>query len=163
MMNTIRESGRGGKIAIKKSTFICSIDKVSTPAGARKFLERVKKDIPRATHHAFAVRTGVPVNWEDSSDDGEPRGTAGSPIMAILRGRKITNVIVVVSRHYGGTKLGTGGLARAYSQAASNLINAIGLEKVDETGEARGKGRNGVKGRKGRELGTGRRRVNAHD
>ncbi|MHA1793947.1 MAG: IMPACT family protein [Promethearchaeota archaeon] len=124
-MLEIKESGRGFPRVIKKSRFICSIGKVHSISEAESFLEKVKGDYPRATHHAFAYRIGDPVTWETSSDDGEPRGTAGIPLIKLLKGRNITNTIIVVTRFYGGIKLGTGGLIKAYSKTAIDLLDKI--------------------------------------
>ena len=129
-METIKESGRGSKFIVKKSIFICSIFKVGTKEEAHIQIENIKLEFKKATHNAYAFRVGNPVNWEESSDDGEVKGTAGLPIMKILRNRELTNILVVVTRFYGGKKLGIGGLIRSYSNCASNLVDAIGVSQL---------------------------------
>ncbi|MHA1698248.1 MAG: IMPACT family protein [Promethearchaeota archaeon] len=130
ILHEIRASGRSNRLKIKKSIFICSIGKVDSVERAKTFISRVREDFPKATHHAFAYRVGCPVEWEDCSDDGEPRGTAGPPIMNILQKQNITNTCVVVSRFYGGIKLGTGGLVKAYQKSAVDLIKLIGIVPI---------------------------------
>lgn len=131
-MRTIKESGRGEKIVAKKSRFFCSIYKVTTRQEAEDFLERMREEFPKASHHAYAYRLGSPVHWEDSSDDGEVRGCAGKPIMTILKRKKLTNLIVVVTRYYGGINLGSGGLIKNYSKCARQLIELIGTKKIEK-------------------------------
>ena len=129
-MKTIKESARGSKLRMKKSIFFCSAWKATIVDDATAFLELVRKEFPKASHHAYSYRIGNPVTWEDSSDDGEPRGTAGSPIMTILQGMNLTNLAVVVTRFYGGVKLGPGGLIKAYSRCAKDLLDLIGTEEL---------------------------------
>lgn len=129
-MHTIKISAVGGELKIKKSKFVCTAKEVETREDAIAFIEQVQKDNNKATHDAYAYRVGNPVFWEDSSDDGEPPGTAGVPIMNYLKGKNLTNVAVVVTRYYGGKKLGTGGLIRAYKGCAENLIEAVGIRAL---------------------------------
>ncbi|MBD3191797.1 MAG: hypothetical protein GF308_14215 [Candidatus Heimdallarchaeota archaeon] len=132
MLRTIKASGRGQKLVDKKSRFFCSIYKVTSKEEAEDFLERIRKKFPKASHHAYAYRLGSPVHWEDSSDDGEVRGCAGKPIMTILKKKKLTNLIVVVTRYYGGINLGAGGLVKNYSKCALELIDIIGIKKIEK-------------------------------
>ena len=129
-MKTIAESGRGPKIKIKKSIFIATIFRVVSKNDVEDHISKIQEEFKKATHNAYAYRIGNPVSWEESSDDGEVKGCAGKPIMNILQKQEITNTLVVVTRFYGGVKLGPGGLIRAYSKTASGLITAIGLENL---------------------------------
>jgi len=129
-MKTIAESGRGPKIKIKKSIFIATIFRVVSKNDVEDHISKIQEEFKKATHNAYAYRIGNPVSWEESFDDGEVKGCAGKPIMNILQKQEITNTLVVVTRFYGGVKLGPGGLIRAYSKTASGLITAIGLENL---------------------------------
>ncbi|MEO8607665.1 MAG: YigZ family protein [Chloroflexota bacterium] len=104
---------------VSNSRFICSIGCVDSREDVRNFLEHCRQEMPDASHHAYAFRIGYANSiTEGMSDDGEPSGTAGRPILAVLRGVDIGDTIIVVTRYFGGTKLGTGGLVRAYTEAA---------------------------------------------
>ncbi|KAA0926090.1 DUF1949 domain-containing protein [Rhodococcus sp. ANT_H53B] len=117
---------------VKKSRFVAVVDRAATEAEARDVLAAARKADPAAGHHcsAFIVDSsaGDPLadpkqqRIERSNDDGEPSGTAGMPMLDVLRGQHLTNVVAVVSRYFGGTKLGTGGLARAYSGAVTEAL-----------------------------------------
>ena len=112
---------------VKGSKFIGEAALVTDVAGAKGYLESVRKREYDATHHCFAYRVGVGSNIEFKySDDGEPKGSAGKPIYDCIAGRDLTNIMVVVTRYYGGTKLGTGGLVRAYSEAALLALEKAG-------------------------------------
>ena len=122
---TIAQTAKA-EIRVKGSRFIGEVALVSDAAGAKTYLESVRKREYEATHHCFAYRLGVGSDIEFKySDDGEPNGSAGKPIYDCIAGRELTSVIVVVTRYFGGTKLGTGGLVRAYSEAA-----LLSLEKA---------------------------------
>ncbi|MBN2558218.1 MAG: YigZ family protein [Clostridia bacterium] len=110
----------------KKSRFIASAGKVRTEEEARAFIERVKSDYKEASHHVYAYVLTGNVPAARYSDDGEPHGTAGLPVLDAIRGRGLTGTIVVVTRYFGGTLLGTGGLARAYSSSAALCIDKAG-------------------------------------
>ena len=115
------------EIKIKGSRFIGETRRVASTKAAVAGLEDIRKREHSATHHCYAWQVGPAVNSEFKySDDGEPNGTAGKPIYDVLVGSTLTNVLVVVTRYYGGTKLGTGGLAHAYSAAARDAIAASG-------------------------------------
>ena len=105
------------------STFIAVADRVASVEEARALVADLRRLYPDATHHcfAFAVGHGATVT-HGSSDDGEPSGTAGRPILAVVNGSGLGDVAVVVIRHFGGTKLGTGGLVRAYTDAAKAVL-----------------------------------------
>lgn len=112
---------------VKGSRFIAESETVVSADKARQFLETICKREHSATHHCYAWRVGLFDNTAFKySDDGEPNGTAGRPIYDALCGMEVVNVIVVVTRYYGGTKLGTGGLARAYGEAAKLVMEQSG-------------------------------------
>ncbi len=115
---------------IKGSRFIASIAPVSSPEAASVFLESLREEFRDATHNCYAWRVGSDENAFRAGDDGEPSGTAGRPILQQIDGRRLTDVAVVVTRYYGGTKLGTGGLVRAYGEAASAALDLA--EVVEE-------------------------------
>lgn len=112
---------------VKGSRFMAESETVNSTDEARQFLETVRKREHSATHHCYAWRVGLfDKTTFKYSDDGEPNGTAGKPIYDSLCGTEVVNVIVVVTRYYGGTKLGTGGLARAYGEAAKLVMEKSG-------------------------------------
>ena len=107
--------GNSAEIIEKKSRFIADIFSVSSEEEALQILEKVKKKYWDARHHCWAYVVGDEQVQERCSDDGEPSGTAGKPILEVIRGNEIHNVLIVVTRYFGGTLLGTGGLVRAYT------------------------------------------------
>ena len=109
--------GGNGEIVEKKSRFIAEVYPVTSEEEAMEILEQTRKQYWDARHHCWAYIIGRNPAAERMSDDGEPAGTAGKPILEVIRGRELTNVLVIVTRYFGGTLLGTGGLVRAYSQA----------------------------------------------
>jgi len=123
---TIRESGLN-EINIKKSRFICRIQRTESEEEAVQFIEEIKKENWKANHNCSAYLIGESNHIQRASDDGEPSGTAGVPILEVLRKRNIKNVTAVVTRYFGGTKLGAGGLIRAYGQVTNETINQIGI------------------------------------
>ncbi len=114
------------EIAVGGSRFIASLAPVFSVAEAKDFIVRIRKEFSDATHHvhAYLVGGGASITAH-ASDDGEPSGTAGRPVLAVLRGSGLGDVAVVVTRYFGGTKLGTGGLVRAYTQAAQAVVSDI--------------------------------------
>lgn len=110
------------EIIEKKSRFIADAGVVSNEIEAREFIDEVKCRYREASHHTYAYVIGEKVPAARYSDDGEPHGTAGLPILDVIKGNGLTNTIIVVTRYFGGTKLGTGGLVRAYSRSASECI-----------------------------------------
>ncbi len=111
------DKGGMGEIEEKKSRFIATIEPVSSEEEAAAFIASVKKKYWDAKHNCSAYVIGDNGQKSRCSDDGEPSGTAGRPMLDVLTGRRITNACVVVTRYFGGTLLGTGGLVRAYSAA----------------------------------------------
>ena len=120
----IIEYGGMGEIEEKKSRFIAHVASVSTEEEAIAFIEAKKKQFWDARHNCYAYVLGEQAQTMRFSDDGEPTGTAGRPILEVLVGSGIRNIIVVVTRYFGGTLLGTGGLVRAYTKAAQAGIAA---------------------------------------
>lgn len=112
--------------AVSNSRFLSTAGHVQSVEEARQFIASIKDEMPDASHHVYAFRIGYGNSvTEGVSDDGEPSGTSGPPVLAVLRGTQIGDVIVVVSRYFGGTKLGTGGLVRAYSEAARTVLASL--------------------------------------
>lgn len=116
--------GGQGEIVEKKSRFIATVEAVESEEEAAAFIERTKKKYWDARHNCSAYVIGTRGELERCSDDGEPAGTAGKPMLEVLRGIKLRNVAVVVTRYFGGTLLGTGGLVRAYTKAVQQGIDA---------------------------------------
>ena len=114
------------EIVVVNSRFIAALAPAETVAQARAFIARIRAEYPDATHHvpAYLVGGGNQV-VAHASDDGEPAGSAGRPILAVLRGSGLGDVVLVVTRYFGGTKLGIGGLVRAYTQAAQEAVSAV--------------------------------------
>lgn len=109
---------------IKKSLFIAQLIPAETEKEAEEMLMKIRKNYKDATHNCWAVRTGTKRIYEKSGDDGEPQGTAGHPMLRILQMKELTNVLAVVTRYFGGIKLGAGGLTRAYSGTLAELAAA---------------------------------------
>jgi uncharacterized YigZ family protein len=106
------------EVEVKRSRFLCTLRRVEDEDAARALVERLRKEHWDARHHCSAFVIGPPGDRvERSSDDGEPAGTAGAPMLEVLRGHAVSDVAAVVTRWFGGTLLGTGGLARAYADA----------------------------------------------
>lgn len=112
---------------IKKSRFICSIARVSSEEEAQQFITSIQAANKKATHNCFAYMIGDNDRIQRESDNGEPSGTAGIPILESLKLAKIHNVVAVVTRYFGGIKLGVGGLIRAYSNTTTEAIHQAGL------------------------------------
>ncbi|ORA39307.1 IMPACT family protein [Mycobacterium aquaticum] len=115
---------------IKKSRFIARLRHCSSEEEASEFLALARELERGAGHHCFAYVLGdeIESRIERYSDDGEPGGTAGAPILAVLKARELVNVVAVVSRYYGGIKLGTGGLTRAYSGTVTSALESTPLQ-----------------------------------
>jgi len=107
----------------KGSRFIASLAPATSAEEAVAFVERIRKEGPGATHHCWAYRVGKPCDGFRFNDDGEPGGSAGRPILQQLEGHGLTDVVCVVTRYYGGTKLGVGGLVRAYGGCAARALD----------------------------------------
>ena len=120
------------EIVVEKSRFIATAGPAFSVEEARSSIQTIRNEFPDATHHvpAFIVGHGLGVTMH-CSDDGEPSGTAGRPILAVLQGSGLGDIWVVVTRYFGGIKLGTGGLVRAYSEAAKKVLAILPIaEKV---------------------------------
>jgi uncharacterized YigZ family protein len=114
------------EIEVKKSRFIATAAPVFSVDEAKTFIKRIKAEFADASHNVPAYQIGFGASTiAHSSDDGEPSGTAGRPMLAVLQGSGLGDVAVVVTRYFGGTKLGTGGLVRAYSEAARSVLAAL--------------------------------------
>lgn len=120
----IIEYGGVGEIEEKKSRFIAHVASVGTEEEALSFIEAKRKQFWDARHNCYAYVLGEQAQTMRFSDDGEPGGTAGRPILEVLMGSGIRNAVIVVTRYFGGTLLGTGGLVRAYTKAAQEGIAA---------------------------------------
>ncbi len=120
------------EIEIKKSRFIATAAPVFSVDEAKAFIKRIKTEFDDASHNVPAYQIGFgPSTTAHCNDDGEPSGTAGRPMLAVVQGSGIGDVAVVVTRYFGGTKLGTGGLVRAYSEATKAVLAELPLaEKV---------------------------------
>ncbi len=112
------------EMEIKKSIFITHIIPITSEEEAMERLGELRKKYKDATHNCFAWRIGTERVLEKSSDDGEPQGTAGHPMLHVLQMKELTNVLAVVTRYFGGIKLGAGGLTRAYSGALAEAVAA---------------------------------------
>ena len=123
-------TGGSGEIVEKKSRFIGQVFPVETEEEAAQLIETVKKKYWDARHNCYAFVLGSRGEITRCSDDGEPSGTAGRPILEVLTGKGLKNILVVVTRYFGGTLLGTGGLVRAYSQATqAGLADSVIITK----------------------------------
>lgn len=119
------------EIVIEKSRFICTLKKVATEEEAQDFIKETKKKYWDATHNCSAYIVGESGAAQRSNDDGEPSGTAGLPMLEVLRKNNLHNVAAVVTRYFGGVKLGAGGLVRAYTNSVAAAIEEAGIaEKV---------------------------------
>ena len=114
----------------RKSRFIARCWPVETEAEAAELLTGLRKRYYDASHHCYAYRIGSRGEAAKSSDDGEPSGTAGRPILEVLTRQDVTNVLLVVTRYFGGILLGAGGLARAYTKAATLALSAAGIAEM---------------------------------
>ncbi len=123
----------------KHSRFIATLGPAPTPDAARALIDAVRGEFPDATHHCHAFVAGPPgsTNRVGSGDDGEPAGTAGRPMLSVLLNSGVGDVAVVVTRYFGGVKLGRGGLARAYSGAVQHALREASLVTRVETLDAR--------------------------
>jgi uncharacterized YigZ family protein len=111
---------------IKRSRFRCALAPAGSEQAAQDFVRAVRREHPDATHNCFAYVIGPDGRVHRASDDGEPGGTAGTPMLQVLLGRRIRDTAAVVTRYYGGIQLGAGGLARAYGGAVAAALDEIG-------------------------------------
>ena len=128
---TIKEDGQVQE-EIKKSRFICHAKRVYNEEEARDFISVIKKEHYKATHNCSAFIVGERSEIKRTSDDGEPSGTAGVPMLGVLENHNLTNVCVIVTRYFGGIKLGAGGLIRAYAGSVALAVKEIGIIEIKE-------------------------------
>ncbi|HZX46552.1 MAG TPA: YigZ family protein [Clostridia bacterium] len=117
------------EIVIEKSRFIAQVDRAANEEEAKAFVQRIKKRHWNATHNCSAYVIGEGNGVQKANDDGEPGGTAGVPILEVLLKKGLRDTVVVVTRYFGGIKLGAGGLIRAYGRAAAEGIESAGIVK----------------------------------
>ncbi|GAA6526331.1 YigZ family protein [Intrasporangium sp. DVR] len=115
------------EIEVRRSRFVCDLERVETEEAARDVIEAVRAGSREARHHCTAFILGPDGGVQRSNDDGEPSGTAGAPMLEVLRGRGVSDVVAVVTRWFGGVLLGTGGLIRAYGDAVGAGLDAARL------------------------------------
>ena len=125
---TVKESG-SHEISIQKSRFIGYVSRVHSEDEAQSFIQSIKKQHHNATHNCSAYIIGDRDEIQKNNDDGEPGGTAGVPMLEVLKQQSLKNTAVVVTRYFGGIKLGAGGLIRAYSTTTSETIKHVGIVK----------------------------------
>jgi uncharacterized YigZ family protein len=119
------------KLVIEKSRFICELIPITDEQQAQEYLEQIRIEHPKASHHCYGYVIQTPEQKiEKQSDDGEPAKTAGLPILEILRHENLVNVLAVVTRYFGGTLLGMGGLVRAYTNSVKEALNLAELKEV---------------------------------
>ena len=122
------------EIEVKRSRFITSIATAASPETALSFVARLKQEFPDANHNCWAYLIGPPGSSDKIglSDDGEPHGAAGKPMLTVLQHSDIRDIVVVITRYFGGIKLGKGGMVKAYTQAVQNGLEQLQTtEKVD--------------------------------
>lgn len=126
------------EIRVSNSRFIATLQRAGSMSDAQAFLREMRDEMPDATHHVYAFKIGCGASVSEAlSDDGEPSGTSGPPALAVLRGADIGDAALVITRYFGGTKLGTGGLVAAYTQAAKAVLAIVQTEmKVTRAGFA---------------------------
>ncbi|MEW9108953.1 MAG: YigZ family protein [Cytobacillus gottheilii] len=123
---TVKGSGEH-EIVIQKSRFIAFISRAETEEEAQEFIQKIKKEHWNATHNCSAYLIGENDQIQKANDDGEPSGTAGVPILEVLKKRQLKDTVAVITRYFGGIKLGAGGLIRAYGKATSEGLTATGI------------------------------------
>lgn len=123
---TVNSSGKD-EIEIQKSRFIGHVKRVETEEEAQAFIQSIKKEHASANHNCSAYLIGEHDHIQKANDDGEPSGTAGVPILEVLKKRQLKDTAVVVTRYFGGIKLGAGGLIRAYSSTTSQALDTTGI------------------------------------
>ena len=128
-MDSFKTIAQNGEALIieKKSKFIATVYQVQTVEEADLYMQQLRKKYYDATHNCFAYQIGENDEFQRSSDDGEPQGTAGKPILEVLKGEQVKNTLICVTRYFGGTLLGTGGLVRAYGRAAKEGLLTVGI------------------------------------
>lgn len=116
----------GHEVEINRSRFLCALAPVASEQEAQDFVARVRKEHPTATHNCYAYVIGADASVQKASDDGEPGGTAGAPMLQMLMRREVRYTAAVVTRYYGGVKLGAGGLIRAYGGVVGETLDLVG-------------------------------------
>ncbi|OEH92186.1 YigZ family protein [Bacillus solimangrovi] len=128
LLNYLTVKGYGEhEIEIQKSRFICYTSRATTEDEAQAFIQEIKKKNWNATHNCSAYLIGEHDLIQKANDDGEPSGTAGVPMLEVLKKKQLKDTVVVVTRYFGGIKLGAGGLIRAYGKSTSEGLNATGI------------------------------------
>jgi uncharacterized YigZ family protein len=135
-MKTISREAESA-VEIKRSRFIGRSFKCATAEEALAAVKRIREAGHDATHHCWAYRVGISGEQARYDNNGEPQGTAGPPILDVLKHHDLTNTLVAVTRYYGGTKLGSGGLVRAYGEAAKKAVEASGVIELRLVREVR--------------------------
>lgn len=123
---TVKGEGQH-EIVIQKSRFIAHVTRAETEEDAQAFIQKIKKEYWNATHNCSAYIIGENDQIQKANDDGEPSGTAGVPILEVLKKRHLKDTVVVITRYFGGIKLGAGGLIRAYGKATTEGLAATGI------------------------------------
>lgn len=130
-MSYIPTESRVAELEIKKSLFLASAEPVASEEEAKQRIRTVRDEHPKASHVVWAYIVGEENSQRlGMSDDGEPHGTAGKPALSTLQYSGLTNILVTVVRYFGGTKLGTGGLVKAYTDAVKSVIDEIGRKEL---------------------------------
>lgn len=124
---TVKKEACEHEINIQKSRFIAHIKRAETEAEAQEFIQTLKKKYWDASHNCSAYIIGEHDQIQKANDDGEPSGTAGVPILEVLKKKKLKDTVVVITRYFGGIKLGAGGLIRAYGKVTSEGISVTGM------------------------------------
>ncbi|MET9483903.1 YigZ family protein [Streptomyces sp. NPDC006638] len=129
MQEQYRTVARAGvhETEVNRSRFLCALAPVADEREAQDFVAGIRKEHPAASHHCFAYVIGADASVQKASDDGEPGGTAGVPMLDMLLRREMRYVVAVVTRYYGGVKLGAGGLIRAYGGAVGEALDVVGV------------------------------------
>lgn len=117
------------ELEIKKSIFLATLIPVTSEEEAQEALAKIRKEKRDATHNCYAYRIGTERIYEKSGDDGEPQGTAGHPMLHVLQMNELTNTLAIVTRWFGGIKLGAGGLTRAYTQSLADAVKEADLAR----------------------------------
>ena len=117
------------ELVIKRSRFLTTVQQATSVAQARDIIAGIRAQMPDASHHVYAFRIGFGNSvTEGMSDDGEPTGTSGPPTLAVVRGSGLGDIVMVTTRYFGGIKLGTGGLVRAYTDSAQEALRQLRTE-----------------------------------
>lgn len=132
IVNQINPDTLNAEIRIRRSRFICQLHKVTNIEEAKNYISTVSRQYRDATHNCWAYILGNKADIFHSSDAGEPSGTAGKPILSVLRKHDLTNIVSVVTRYYGGVKLGVRGLIEAYSQSVEEALSTGSIEQLIE-------------------------------